>query len=168
MYSSASFNDPDGDIGDDPCRKSYSIKNPVEATLHAQILCDMRQQNLVGERNKLELKALVSLPEDADGNAAKEQKPHCDDNPEHEIYRNFWPDHVLLSGVRAVMPGTKLWLLPKGKDGPAVEIKLEVGDTVVFRGNCWHYGAKYEQRNLRLHFYFSSPKHRREKGQTYD
>ena len=50
-------------------------------------------------------------------------------------------DDMMLAGVRAVMPGTKIVLYSKGKDGPRTELELQVGETVVFRGDCFHCGA---------------------------
>ena len=114
---------------------------------------DLQNHNILGKRDKVEMKAIESLPYDEDGNLATEQGPHCDDEYTHDIYRNYYnTDTLLLSGVQAIMPGTKLILFPEGKGGRRVDLVLEVGDIVVFRGDCWHAGAKYTERNLRLHF----------------
>ena len=115
---------------------------------------DLQNHNILGKRDKAEMKAIESLPYDEDGNLATEQGPHCDDEYTHDIYRNYYnTDTRLLSGVQAIMPGTKLILFPEGKGGRRVDLVLEVGDIVVFRGDCWHAGAKYStERNLRLHF----------------
>ena len=73
------------------------------------------------------------------------------------------------------MPGTLalqalgLYSTQKAKEGCVYkELELQVGETVVlFRGDCFHCGAKCSARNVRLHFYLSSPKRRRERNETY-
>ena len=53
------------------------------------------------------------------------------------------PVSFLGVGPGHIMPDTKLILFPEGKGGRRVDLVLEVGDIVVFRGDCWHAGAKY-------------------------
>ena len=165
LYKSTSWYDPDGAITIDkqtePERESWSIQPELRNHLRTQMLTDFQQHNLVGNRDRLELKAIISEP-------GPEQPPHTDDaTPSHDVYQKYYHcDDVLLAGICAVMPGTKIIIYPKGKDGPRVPLDLEMGEYVIFRGDCWHCGAKYDQRNVRLHFYLSSPKRRREKGYT--
>ena len=142
--STANPNDSDGNILEDPCRKLHSIKAPLLKTLTELTMDDLQNHNILGKRDKVDMKAIESLPYDEDGDLATEQGPHCDDEYTHDIYRNYYnTDTLLLSGVQAIMPGTKLILFPEGKGGRRVDLVLEVGDIVVFRGDCWHAGAKY-------------------------
>ena len=60
---------------------------------------DLQNHNILGKRDKVEMKAIESLPYDEDGNLATEQGPHCDDEYTHDIYRNHYnTDTLLLSG----------------------------------------------------------------------
>ena len=59
-----------------------------------------RITNILGKRDKAEMKAIESLPYDEDGNLATEQGPLCGDEYTHDIYRNYYnTDTLLLSGV---------------------------------------------------------------------
>ena len=108
------------------------------------------------------------MPEDRDGNEAQEQKVHCDDDPGADIYRNLGNHkHVQLSGVHALQEDTMIIMYPEGKHGPRKEILLAAGGTIIFRGDCWHCGAAFKQRNVRLHIYITTPKRRRQKGYTF-
>ena len=58
---------------------------------------------------------------------------------------------VRLSAIVAVEEGSKLFIYA-AQDGPRIAtVLLNVGDMVVFRGDCWHAGAKYRCPNRRLH-----------------
>ena len=171
LYTSASHYEPDGAItirATEDTRQLQSIRRPVLDELCQQTTCDLQQHNLMGNRDKIEMKAIISEPS-AGQSSTTEQELHCDDaDPSHEVYSRYYlADDMMLAGVRAIMPGTKIVLYPKGKDGPRTELELQVGETVVFRGDCFHCGAKYSDRNVRLHFYLSSPKRRREKNETH-
>ena len=168
LYVSNSAFEPDGAITirrEEADRRTFSIRPPYLKELTQELRGDLVQHNLAGGRDLLEMRAIVSEPNGVA--ATTEQEVHCDDeDPDHEVYRKYYlADDVLLAGVCAVMPGTKLVLYPRGKDGPRIELDLDVGDILVFRGDCYHCGAKYSKRNMRLHFYFSSKKRRRTRTQ---
>ena len=72
--STANPNDSDGNILEDPCRKLHSIKAPLLKTLTERTMDDLQNHNILGKRDKVEMKAIESLPYDEDGDLATE--PH--------------------------------------------------------------------------------------------
>lgn len=75
-------------------------------------------------------------------------------------------DNVRLSGVVALEEGTKLFIYASNGERIAT-VHLNVGGMVVFRGDCWHAGAKYRQSNRRLHVYVYHSRSPRARGQLF-
>ena len=76
-------------------------------------------------------------------------------------------DSAWVRRLLALEPGTELLFYPDGPSKPALTMRLEPGDVLLFRGDCWHAGAGYTTKNRRMHFYLSSPMRRREAGRTW-
>ena len=117
LYVSNSAFEPDGAITirrEEADRRTFSIRPPYLKELTQELRGDLVQHNLAGGRDLLEMRAIVSEPNGVA--ATTEQEVHCDDeDPEHEVYRKYYlADDVLLAGVCAVMPGTKMVLYPRG------------------------------------------------------
>jgi hypothetical protein len=66
--------------------------------------------------------------------------------------------NVPLSVLIAIMPGTKVWICPgsrRGKLTEWVQVELQVGEALVFRGDCMHAGFDFDVDNTRVHAYVS-------------
>ena len=93
---------------------------------------------------------------------------HCDNNPFETVYcAEEFNDDALLSGLLALEPGTELLFYSDGPSKPALTMRLEPGDVLLFRGDCWHAGAKYRCPNRRLHVYVYHSSNSRARGDTY-
>eukprot|EP00964_Phaeocystis_antarctica_P009430 scaffold5110_cov59-Phaeocystis_antarctica.AAC.1 len=121
----------------------------------------LEARDLLGERDRLDMRLLVSQP----GGAP--QRVHCDDDPCHPVYQGGSEASALCSGILALEAGTSLLLYPSGPKGAALPVLLDAGDLLLFRGDCWHAGAGYVCLNRRIHFYLSAPRRRRKPGYTY-
>jgi len=112
---------------------------------------------------------LTSLP------GCDEQLAHCDYAPSTE-FATVSDDMVPLGCIIALEPGTKLKIWPKSIrlsfmnnlirsdfiesiNGPIrpIEIELNPGDVLVFRGDLVHAGSAYNTKNNRIHLYLDSP-----------
>lgn len=175
LYQTKRPVEPDGPItvnDTEDGRQLYSIRDAqpayLRSTLEEETKRILGEHNLSGERDRLEMKAIISTPLDGEASTS-EQQVHTDDSqPDHEVYAKYYRrEGMMLSGVIAIMPGSKLVLYPDGPDGRRVDLELDVGDILVFRGDCSHHGAAYTSKNIRLHFYFTSPRKRRERNMLY-
>ena len=132
-------------------------------TLLAGVLMGkFRSKRLLGNRDQLKMRLFISYP------GCKRQRTHCDDQPFDPVYTTAGSeDSALLSGILAVEEGTTLFLFPHGPKGAPVPITLAPGELLLFRGDCWHAGADYAEKNRRIHFYLTSTLRRREAGRTF-
>ena len=117
------------------------------------------EHEIQGNRDQCDIRFFVS---ECNG---REQDCHCD---EHFLKTQTASEaNVLVSGILAIEPGTKLVIYPDGPSAPPKTLELAVGDLLLFRGDFWHAGASYLRRNRRLHMYFTAPGYRRDPGFTY-
>jgi hypothetical protein len=98
------------------------------------------------------------------------QAAHCDYIPD-ETLKAVKDTQMPLAVLIALMPGTRLKVWPnsahlalqepdaikKVKPIDCVEVALEPGDMLVFRGDFVHAGSGYEADNYRIHYYLDSP-----------
>ena len=79
-----------------------------------------------------------------------------------------WGD-AHLSMIVSLQDGTQLVVYPFDKEGKMVELTLDAGDIVIFRGDLIHSGAAYDTCNISLHLYIDSPRapHQRDAEATY-
>ena len=153
--------DPDGEVGGDEKRSMRSLPSGLSGLLGGVIMTALGARDLLGERDRLDMRLLVSQP----GGAP--QRVHCDDDPRHPVYQGGSEASALCSGILALEAGTSLLLYPSGPGGAALPVLLDAGDLLLFLGDCWHAGAGYACLNRRIHFYLSAPRRRREPGYTY-
>mmetsp|Transcript_8521 Transcript_8521/g.20134 ORF Transcript_8521/g.20134 Transcript_8521/m.20134 type:complete len:425 (+) Transcript_8521:105-1379(+) len=153
--------DPDGEVGGDEKRSMRSLPSGLSSLLGGVIMAALGARDLLGERDRLDMRLLVSQP----GGAP--QRVHCDDDPGHPVYQGGSEASALCSGILALEAGTSLLLYPSGPEGTALPVLLDAGDLLLFRGDCWHAGAGYACLNRRIHFYLSAPRRRRKPGYTY-
>ena len=76
----------------------------------------------------------------------RQQDWHTDYNPADVRRKRRKPR----SAIMCLETGSRLWI---AVDGVAVEVKLEVGDILLFDGDVVHAGAAYAWANTRLHVY---------------
>ena len=71
--------------------------------------------------------------------------------------------------IVSLQDGTQLVVYPFDKEGKMVELTLDAGDIVIFRGDLIHSGAAYDTCNISLHLYIDSPRapHQRDAEATY-
>ena len=153
--------DPDGKVDGDEKRSMRSLPSGLRGLLGGVIMTALGARDLLGERDRLDMRLFVSQP----GGAP--QRVHCDDDPRHPVYQGGSEASALCSGILALEAGTSLLLYPSGPEGAALPVLLDAGDLLLFRGDCWHAGAGYACLNRRIHFYLSAPRRRREPGYTY-
>ena len=158
-HSVRTGDDPDGPIHNDPKRRMFSLPRCFTRLLSMCLLARLGWHEIQGNRDECDMRLFVSEPN------GSEQMPHCDERAQKT--QNAGEDNVLLSGILALEPGTRLISYPDGPHAPSKPIDLAVGDLLVFRGDFWHAGAKYTDRNRRLHMYFTAPGYRRDPGYTY-
>jgi len=98
------------------------------------------------------------------------QAAHMDYIPTPEIL-NATDDKIPLLFLLALEDNTKLLVWPQShkllKNTSHIELYLNAGDAVVFRGDLVHAGASYEIDNIRVHAYLDSPGIKRRKNMTY-
>ena len=178
-YQSHSQSTPDGAILGDKNRQTRSIHQPLRGQLQKSIMTALEKFGVLDGRDCCDVGLLESYAEqfDDDGSSDHQIPIHCDDaltdesgqplplyDPQHPNYSDA---NVRLSGILAIEEGSKLFIYD-GKDGQRVDtVNLNVGDIVIFRGDCWHAGAKYRKRNDRLHFYVYHSSNPRQRGETY-
>ena len=139
----------------------------------------LEKSGVLDGRDRCDVGLLESYAEqfDDDGSSDHQIPIHCDDAltdesgqplPLYDLeHPNYSDANVRLSGILAIEEGSKLFIYDK-KDGQRVDtVNLNVGDIVIFRGDCWHAGAKYRKRNDRLHFYVYHSSNPRQRGETY-
>jgi ectoine hydroxylase-related dioxygenase (phytanoyl-CoA dioxygenase family) len=104
----------------------------------------------------------------------KAQLPHCDYEPTAQ-FANASDQYIPLGCLIALEPGTKLIVWPKSIrlscmneylrsehiehiGGPikSIEITLNPGDVLIFRGDLVHAGAAYNAKKNRVHVYLDS------------
>lgn len=99
----------------------------------------------------------------------QEQAAHCDYVPDPSL-ATASDEQMPLSAIVALMDGTKLnvWpnsirlasmnedLLAKVKPVRCQVIKMNKGDTLIFRGDLVHAGSSYDEANSRLHAFMDS------------
>ena len=100
-----------------------------------------------------------------------QQKPvHADSCEPHSHAEDGapWGD-AHLSMIVSLQDGTQLVVYPFDKEGKMVELTLDAGDIVIFRGDLIHSGAAYDTCNISLHLYIDSPRapHQRDAEATY-
>ena len=155
--------DPDGNVDRDVHRRMHTLPQSFSTILGGFMMQGLRATNLgLGNRDQIDMRLFISTPGGLPG------RVHCDDNPFETVYcAEEFNDDALLSGLLALEPGTELLFYPDGPSKPALTMRLEPGDVLLFRGDCWHAGAGYTTKNRRIHFYLSSPMRRREAGRTW-
>ena len=154
--------DPDGPVLRDEHRRMYSLPTCFNTLLSAVIMAKVRSENLLGNRDLLELRLFVSSA------GGPDQDAHCDDNPYDPVYAmQGSEDDAMLSGILAIEEGTELLFFPDGPQGAPLRVDLAPGEMLLFRGDCWHAGAGYTTKNRRIHFYLSSPQRRRVPGYSF-
>jgi len=182
MRKSASYNEPDGDVLGDKYRQTRSIIDPLRKKLQTSIMAALDRCNIRDDRDRCDVAVLDSLPEEFNDDGVNDhQIPiHCDDTLTQNntaspagvpMYDRSAPGYsdkkVRLSAIVAVEEGSKLFIYA-AQDGPRIAtVLLNVGDMVVFRGDCWHAGAKYRCPNRRLHVYVYHSSNSRARGDTY-
>ena len=155
--------DPDGNVDRDVHRRMHTLPQSFSTILGGFMMQGLRATNLgLGNRDQIDMRLFISTPGGLPG------RVHCDNNPFETVYcAEEFNDDALLSGLLALEPGTELLFYPDGPSKPALTMRLEPGDVLLFRGDCWHAGAGYTTKNRRIHFYLSSPMRRREAGRTW-
>lgn len=110
----------------------------------------------------------------------KTQMAHCDYVPDQALAQ-VNDEETPLGAVIAVMPGSKLRIWsgshrlavtnPEfyGRKKPIlpVDLELEPGDIVVFRGDLVHAGASYQEENIRVHVYLDHDAVPRTRNRTW-
>lgn len=98
------------------------------------------------------------------------QAAHTDYIPTPGIL-NAADDKIPLLFLLAVEDNTKLLVWPRSHKLLTVirhvELHLNAGDAIVFRGDLVHAGASYDIDNIRIHAYLDSPGIKRRKNMTY-
>lgn len=112
---------------------------------------------------------LLSLP------GCHEQAPHCD-YVQDDQFENVKDRDIPLSYIICLQENTKinLWvnslkMVYRKPIAPIrkTEVKMNVGDVLVFRGDLVHAGSAYNDENIRVHGYLDSKTIKRICNQTY-
>ena len=119
--------DPDGKVGGDEKRSMRSLPSGLSCLLGGVIMTVLGTRDLLGERDRLEMRLFVSQL----GGAP--QRVHCDDDPRDPIYQRGSENSALCSGILALEEGTSLLLYPSGPEGAALPVLLDAGDLLLFR-----------------------------------
>eukprot|EP00966_Prymnesium_polylepis_P153538 3545721-Prymnesium_polylepis.1 len=93
--------------------------------LSALLMHSLAQHKIQGNRDQCDIRFFVSQPN------GPMQKPHCDEHYTRTQYVS--EEDVLISGILAIEPGTKLVLYPDGPSAPSFTFHMEVGDLLLFR-----------------------------------
>ena len=118
-----------------------------------------------------ELGKSVALHSDA---GCEMQDWHMDFNPlckrvrgqERECIRDLKALEMPLGVFWAVEQGCKIMLV--GPDGESVELRLELGDVLIFQGDLVHAGAAYlDGANMRVHTYLYASRVSKPVSDTY-
>ena len=130
-------------------------------------LSNILHKKLVATFPEKEINDFVILKSKA---GCHKQAAHMDYIPTPDIL-NATDDKIPLLFLLALEDKTKLLVWPQShtlhKTISHIEINLNAGDAVVFRGDLVHAGASYETDNIRVHAYLDIPGIKRRKNMTY-
>jgi hypothetical protein len=130
-------------------------------------LSNILHKKLVATFPEKEINDFVILKSKA---GCQKQAAHTDYIPIPDIL-NAADDKIPLLFLLALEDNTKLLVWPKSHMLLTVishvELHLNAGDAVVFRGDLVHAGASYDIDNIRVHAYLDTPGIKRKKNMTY-
>ena len=159
-------------------RQSRSIRPELRSQLQTSIMEALSSHGVKDSRDCCDVGVLDSAADEFDDDSEHDhQVPiHCDDTPAldgcpvpmYDRKASGYSDaNVRLSGILAVEKSSKLFIYDSQDGLRVATVCLDPGDIVIFRGDCWHAGAKYRKPNRRLHFYVYHSSNPRKRGSTY-
>ena len=159
MKSKTIFNHNKRRRRNDYKRKQAKIKSDAEAIRDIQLFL----KDTYPLHTSDECVVLHSYP------GCQEQSAHCDYVPDKHLATTD-DENFPLAALFCLMPGTTINLWPGSHrltytredilstidEIPKVNVKLEPGDVLIFRGDLVHGGAAYDEENVRLHTFLDS------------